>query len=73
MNDSECLLVFAPKIKDCIVCTQFDPVWEGDGDSDDEEIVYYCHVQGFKDNHGFAKPTKREVCDQFEMRGERTS
>ena len=33
----------------------------------DEEIVYYCDVQGFA--YGFAKPTKRVVCDLFEMTG----
>lgn len=71
MNDNESVRVFTPRVKDCLVCTRFDPVWEGDGDTGDEEIVYYCHAQGFEDNHGFAKPTKRVVCDSFEMTGER--
>jgi hypothetical protein len=68
MNDSENGgVVFAPKVLDCIICRNFTPVWEANGDTGDEEIVYYCDVQGF--DYGFAKPTKRVVCDLFEMTG----
>jgi hypothetical protein len=72
MNDGENMRMIAPKVKDCIVCTNFDPVWEGDGDTGEEEIVYYCHANRFG-NYVQAKPTQRVVCDKFEMSGERIS
>lgn len=67
MNDSENdHFVFAPRVKDCVVCTHLDPVWELDGDSGDEHIVYYCEVKAFG-KYSYAKPTKRVICDTFEM------
>ena len=56
-------------VKDCIICMHFDPIWEGDGDTGDEEIVYYCQAGGFKE-YRYALPTKRVVCESYEMTGD---
>jgi hypothetical protein len=63
-------------VKDCIICTHFDAVWEravernrdGDGGFDitEERIAYYCDAGGFEDNYGYAKPTQRVVCDTYD-------